>query len=402
MERFDYALHNLRYRQLRTWLTVLGIVVGIATIIILISLAAGLKANVEKQLSSFDTRVIVIFPSSFGGMPTGSGGIGSLIPTMGKLYDKDYQRIKGIPGVSKIAKGITNRAPVKYRDKIITTTVSGVQPDVVTEVSTISIKEGRFLQSSDRGVAVLGHNIAHDTFDKKIEVGSIIEIAGRKYQVIGIMDKSAGTMVNFDNVVFVQFDEGRQLFSDLLLPNEISIIQVLVADGFDVQEVRENIEDALLSSHRVTKDEKDFTVLDAKAVGKQIDDIIGILTIFLGAVAAIALAVGSIGVSNTMFMAVMERTHEIGVLKAIGATKRDILLTFMIEAGIIGLVGGFIGVLVGTLFSISLIYLGIKTVVTIELVIGSAVFAFIIGMVAGIIPAKNASEIPAIEALRYE
>ncbi|MEM0438002.1 MAG: ABC transporter permease [Candidatus Micrarchaeia archaeon] len=403
-ERFEYAMHNLRYRQLRTWLTVLGIVVGIATIIILISLAGGLKASVEKQLSSLDPRVIVILPSSagMGGIPSGGGGMGTFMLTAGKLYERDYQKVRAVNGVDKIAKAVSNRAPIKYGDEIISAQVAGVEPDVIREVSTINIQEGRFLQPGDRGVVVLGNSIANDAFDKKVNLGSVIEIAGRKFTVVGITEKSGASMVNFDNTLFIPFDEGRQIFGELLVQNEISMMQVLVAEGYNTSEVRKEIEDVLLQSHRLSVDEKDFTVLDARAVGEQVDSVIGVLTLFLGAVALIALAVGTIGVSNTMFMAVMERTHEIGVLKAIGATNRDIMLTFIIEAGIIGLVGGILGILFGTLFSLSLGYFGIKTMVTIELIVGSSLFAFAVGVVAGIIPAKNASEIPAIEALRYE
>ncbi len=401
-ERFDYSLHNLKYRQLRTWLTVLGIVVGIASIIILVSLADGLKANVEGQLSSFDPSTIMIIPVN---IQTGGSSLamsGSMAPTSGKLYERDYQKIRGVDGVKLVSKVISNRAPLKYKTEVVSASIYAVEPNVFRDTSSFTVNEGRFLSDSDRGVAVLGSTIANDNFKTKINVGDEVEIAGRKYHIVGILDKTGGSFAQFDSVVFITFDEGRDMFSDQLVPNEITVIRAQVAPGYNVEDVRAEIESTLMNLHKVTEEDKDFSVIDAKVIGEQINSVIGILTIFLGAVAAIALLVGTIGVSNTMFMAVMERTHEIGVLKAIGATNRDILLTFTIEAGLIGLVGGLVGVAIGTGFSLLLILIGVQTKVTLELVIGSAIFAFIVGIAAGILPAKNASEVPAIEALRYE
>lgn len=399
-ERFDYALHNLRYRQLRTWLTVLGIVVGIASIIILVGLAGGLKASVEKRLSQFDASTIIIMPTNLE--KSGFTGFSSITPTTGKLYERDYLKVKNVEGVKSITRIINNRAPVAYRGKIISSSIYAVEPEVFKETASFTVGEGRFLTDADRGAAVLGYSVAHDSFDEEINVGSTIEVAGRKYQVVGILEKTGSSFTQFDNAIFIQFDEGRTIFSDLLLPNEISSMRAVVAPGYDVGEVRDRIEQVLLNTHKVHEEDKDFSVIDSTTIGEQVNSIINILTIFLAAVAIISLLVGAIGVSNTMFMAVMERTHEIGVLKAIGATKGDILLTFLIESGMIGFVGGIIGIILGIMFSVVLWIFGVETMITPELVVASSLFAFAVGMAAGLIPAKNASDVPAIEALRYE
>jgi putative ABC transport system permease protein len=179
-------------------------------------------------------------------------------------------------------------------------------------------------------------------------------------------------------------------------------MQIKVADGYDVVEVSDRIEEVLLRNHKVSEDEKDFSLLTAVSLNEQVNSIIEVVSVFLGAVAAISILVGMIGISNTMFMSVMERTKEVGVLKAIGASKKQIIYIFVIEAGILGLLGGIFGLFVALSFNFILGLFGITTAMGIELLLGSVVFAFIIGVIAGVVPAKNASQIPAIEALRYE
>ncbi len=397
-----YSVNNLRYRKLRTWLTILGIVVGIATIIVLVSLADGLREDVNEQMSTFDPDSIFIYPANIE--KTGATGIAAsqFMPTSGKLFEKDYLKIKALPGVENIAKIILGRASVKHKDQIITASITAVEPSIYEGISTINIEEGRFLYDSDAQTAVLGYSISRDAFDDEIKVGSIIEILGKRYRVVGIIEKTGNSFAQFDNMIFIKFDEGKKMFADSLLPNEVSAIRVNVAEGYDVKEVGEQIEYTLMNLHKVAEDEKDFTVITADTLNEQIGSIIETLTIFLGAVALISLAVGTIGISNTMFMAVMERTKEVGVLKSIGASKHQVLLIFLIEAGIIGMLGGLLGILIGASISLLLDVIGVQTKITVELVAGSSAFAFLVGMVAGVVPAKNASEIPAIEALRYE
>ncbi|MGC9058119.1 MAG: ABC transporter permease [Candidatus Micrarchaeia archaeon] len=401
-ERFSYALKNLKHRPLRTWLTVLGVVVGIAAIIVLVGLAGGLRKDVDRQLSSFDPRVIIIFPINIEARGA-SLAIGTAFQaTSGKLFERDYEKIKSIAGVEQVTKILYNFASVKHRNQILTATIYAVEPDNFMHVSTVKILEGRFIEPGERGTAVFGYSIAKDTFDEEVRLGSIVEISGKKYRVVGILEKTGNTYSQIDNVIFLSYDDGREMFKESLSPNEISAMRVLVSEGTDVNEVAERIEDVLMNLHKVKEDEKDFTVITQKVIIKQVDSVIGILTLFLGTVALIALLVGTIGISNTMFMAVMERTREVGILKSIGTTKKEIMYIFLIEAGIIGLLGGVLGILLGLEVSWMLTLFGVETYVSIEFVIGSALFGFLVGVVAGVIPAKNASEVPAIEALRYE
>lgn len=394
-ERFLYSVRNLTHRKLRTALTILGIIVGIASIIILISLAGGLKEDVVSRLANFDPDLILILPTQI------SPGDFSSVVRQGKLYEKDYNSIRQIPGVGVMSKTISKRVALEFKDELISATVYAIEPSIYRETTTLSIKNGRFLQDGDRDVVVFGGGIA-ELFDEDVQVNSIVELDERKYRVVGILEKTGNTFSNLDNIVYMEYNEGKRIFSDFILPNEISAIQIKVAEGYDVVEVNDRIEEVLIRNHKVSEDEKDFGILTAVSLNEQIGSIIEIISVFLAAVATISIVVGMIGISNTMFMSVMERTKEVGVLKAIGSSSKEIIYIFTIEAGILGLLGGILGLLFALTFNFILSLFGVTTAMGIELLLGSVVFAFAIGIIAGVLPAKRASEIPAIEALRYE
>lgn len=394
-ERFLYSVRNLTHRKLRTALTILGIIVGITSIIILISLAGGLKEDVVSRLANFDPDLILILPTQI------SPGDFSSVVRQGKLYEKDYNSIRQIPGVDIMSKTISKRVALEFKDELVSATVYAIEPTIYRETTTLIVQNGRFLQDGDRDVVVFGGGIA-ELFDEDVQVNSIVELDNRKYRVVGILEKTGNTFSNLDNIVYMDYNEGKRIFSDFILPNEISAIQVKVAEGYDVVEVSDRIEEVLMRNHKVSEDEKDFGILTAVSLNEQINSIIEIISIFLSAVATISIIVGMIGISNTMFMSVMERTKEVGVLKAIGSTSKEIIYIFTIEAGILGLLGGILGLLFALIFNFTLGLFGVTTAMSIELLLGSVVFAFGIGVLAGVLPAKRASEIPAIEALRYE
>ncbi len=394
-ERFLYSVRNLTHRKLRTALTILGIIVGIASIIILISLAGGLKEDVVSRLANFDPDLILILPTQI------SPGDFSSVVRQGKLYEKDYNSIRQIPGVDIMSKTISKRVALEFKDELVSATVYAIEPTIYRETTTLIVQNGRFLQDGDRDVVVFGGGIA-ELFDEDVQVNSIVELDNRKYRVVGILEKTGNTFSNLDNIVYLDYNEGKRIFSDFILPNEISAIQVKVSEGYDVVEVSDRIEEVLMRNHKVSEDEKDFGILTAVSLNEQINSIIEIISIFLSAVATISIIVGMIGISNTMFMSVMERTKEVGVLKAIGSSSKEIIYIFTIEAGILGLLGGILGLLFALLFNFILGLFGVTTAMSIELLLGSVVFAFGIGVLAGVLPAKRASEIPAIEALRYE
>jgi putative ABC transport system permease protein len=398
-----YSLKSLTHRQMRAWLTILGIVIGIAAVISLVTLGQSFSDSVDKQLSALGSYTIFITPSS--GSSGGFGG-GTFVPTAGKLYDRDAERIKRVPEVSDVARLLQSRAAVGYKDKNLSSGISGIEPGVFEKTTAINLASGRFLQENDRRVAVIGDKIAHDTFGSRndVSVNSIILIKGIKYRVIGIMEKSGGGFgaSNTDSGIYIPFSEAREMFKSSLAPNEVQAMVLSVRDGSDMAEVVDKIKNELDASHKVKPDNRDYSVVDPASIQKAVGNVLSMITIFLGAVAGISLLVGGLAIASSMFTSVIERTHEIGVLKAIGATQGDILRIFIIEAGAIGAIGGVFGVLIGMGVAWGATAFGLPSVVGVPLIIFGIVFAFAIGLASGYVPASNAARLTPVEALRYE
>lgn len=402
----SYALQNLRYRKVRSWLTIIGIIIGITSVVVLVGLSQGLKNQVGNQLQSFGPRTILIAPYSLGeGSSAAIGGASTaqLQASSGKLYEKDYEKIKRITDIETITKVIMGRTVLKYKDEEITGSIYAIEPDSFKETTEIEIEHGRLLEPGDKGVAVIGYDLAKNTYKKDVEVGALFEVGGKSYRIIGILKKTGNSFAQIDSVVFISFDEGRDLFEPQLVKDEISVMRVVAKEGSDVNEIGDEIETTLLSSHKLTEDKKDFTVVTPEFINKQVESITGMLTAFLGGIAAIALVIGAIGISNTMFTSVLERRREIGVLKSIGASEKEIQNIFIVESAMIGLLGGIVGIALGMaiVFLISLV-INFPAQVTIEIGVGAMFFSAVVGILAGAIPAARAAKLDPIEALRYE
>ena len=397
----SYSMRNLQHQKVRTWLTIVGIVVGVAAVIVLVGLADGLRSSVSTQLAAFGPKTIIVSPVSLqGGI---GGGTMDLRPTLGKLFERDAEKIERIEGVHLATKVIMANVDLKFRDQRITSSVLGVEPEGYTETISIKIGEGRFLQPGDRRVAVIGYSTANDAFvDEKISTNSMIELGGQKYRVVGILEKSGASFGPADSSVFVSYEDGRELAGNSLAEREINGIRVVVDEGFDTEEVADRIEFVLASMHKVPVDDKDFTLITPIFIEDQVNSVLGTLTLFLGAVSGIALVVGGVGISNTMFVSVMERTKEIGVLKSVGAQNWQIERLFLVEAAMIGLVGGVLGVLFGIVVVLLLSVFGINATPSIPTVLISFIIAMSVGMAGGFIPARNAAKIPAVEAMRND
>jgi len=209
-------------------------------------------------------------------------------------------------------------------------------------------------------------------------------------------------MAAAENIVYIPKEDGRKIMPRFSDNKDLTELHVKVKEGYNANDVAVDITDLLLRMHKVSEDRKDFTVMTADYVAEQINAIMGALTLFLAGVAAISLAVGSIGVANTMFMAVLERTREIGVMKALGADNLTIMKIFIIESALIGLVGGAIGIAISVSLSFILAYFGMPSKVTLELVLFAGIFSLLVGIFSGYFPARRAAQLEAVEALRYE
>jgi putative ABC transport system permease protein len=401
-EMVDFSFNALWHQKLRSFLTVLGIIVGISSVIILVGLVQGLKEDILTQLEAFGPRTIVITPTNPETGGAGFGPASTFQPTTGKLFEKDYERVKKVPEIKSITKVITGQTTVTFKDQSISATVFGIEAGLFDDTVPVEVDSGRFLEDTDRGVAGVGNDIV-TAFDEDIQVQSNIYLSDRKYKVVGTLKPTGSSFAPIDNVIFIPFDDAKELFNESLLENEISAIRLTLDEGSDVDEIGDEINDIMLASHRVTEDEKDFGVITPTFINENLTEVLDLITLFLGAIASISLIVGGIGISNTMFMSVLERRTEIGTMKAVGASQHTIRDIFLVESAMIGLVGGFFGLVLAVLVGLALIqFLELTFVFDTFVIAGAMVFAMGIGVISGTFPAIEAAKVEPMEALRYE
>jgi len=407
------SLNSLMHRKLRSWLTVLGIVIGVAAVVALVSIGEGMQASVTQQLGSLGANLITVSPGrmrAFGGFAQQEGAR----QTSGNLTESNLRVIKTTPGVLYVDGIISGRAEVSYTGQTVSVSIQGVDTSVWRFMETTGLESGRYLSQGDTYVAVIGNRIANDVFKQPITLNRQITIGGQNFRVVGILE-SVGFIGQEDSSIFVPRDVARTILTDLS-SNQLSSIIVQASDSSIVQDVTAEIEKRLMITRHVTEQNMDFTVTSTQAIQETVSSITQTITLFLGGIAGISLLVGGIGVANTMFMSVMERTRLIGVLKALGTTNFEVIKLFLTESAIMGLVGGLVGVFVGFLLSgiisqFGLTMMGIgggrgmggmTTVVTPQLALFAIGFSVFIGVVSGLLPARRAAGLQPVEALRYE
>jgi putative ABC transport system permease protein len=401
-----YALKSLRQRQLRSWLTILGVVIGIAAIVSLLTIGEGFNQQVQQQLSALGENTVFVVPvAESQGSSLAFRSPGS-VTTSGKLFDEDAERLRRIPEIEEIARILSGRGTIGFKEKEISSTVQGIEPGIFEKTTLVEIEEGRFLEAHDRRVAVVGSSTAEDSFGtNRIGVNSFILINGKKFRVIGILQKTGGGFgpaAQMDTAILVHFEDAQELFQESLAPHEVGAIVLTLREGSDVDDVTEKITSEIAASHRIRPEDKDFSVINPKVIQEQVGSILGLVTAFLGAIASISLLVGGVGIANVMFTSVVERTREIGVLKAVGAKREDILRIFVFESAALGGMGGGGGAIVGLTVVYPAALLGFPIAIHWEIVLFALIFSIAVGFVSGFVPARRAAELSPVDALRYE
>jgi len=348
---------------MRSILTMLGIIIGVAAVIALVSIGNGVKQDIQNSISSLGSNLLMVMP----GAPR-TPGVRPSAGSMKSLKVSDYEAISKLDGV-KAASPMTNGSYVViYQNKNWTTSVSGVSYNYL-DVNNWSMKSGRFLseknvQNRER-VAVVGKTVVKNLFGDEDPVGAEIRVKNIPFRIIGVLNsKGSGAMGNDQD------------------------------DMVNLLRVRHGIKDTNLD---------DFNIQNMNSIMETMEETTGTLTLFLGAVAAISLVVGGIGIMNIMLVSVTERTREIGVRKALGATYSVIVTQFLIEAVVISLMGGIIGIILG-IGSSKLIGMasGMSTVISVPTIVMSFAFSMAIGLIFGIYPARKAAKLNPIDALHYE
>ena len=411
------AVQNILKRKLRSFLTLLGIIIGVAAVVSIISLTTGIQQTIINQLTRFMSDIITVTPGRLS-FATTTLREGRVI----KLTTRDVEEISKIEGVKLVNGLIGSNIEVEFGDETGVLYVYGIE-DVDAwkeiEASSVGLESGRYLTKDDKYSAIIGNSVAHEIFSKDVGLKKTIKLNGVDFRVVGIFKKAGGVLSMFDRRIYIPEKTAREIFPEGIEENEYSLITAKVEEGYDVEEVADRINEKLLKLHHQTEDTKTFTVLTSKFFQTLISNILSSMTTFLTAIASVSLLVGGIGIMNIMYVSVMERTREIGVMKAIGATNRTILLLFLLESGIFGLFGGIIGDVFGVGVGYVMNYIAnlvrtqtlqqmetetILTQFVIEpqtLFVG-AIFGFLVGIIAGYFPARKASKLQPVEALRYE
>ncbi len=388
---FRLSLRNIRHRGLRSWLTVIGILIGTAAVVALISIGQGLQRSVAQQVE----RIV-----GYNTILVSSRGL-----NLGQRIRLDIEAIRAIPGVQNAIAVRTETAYVEGPGGKGFLAVLGydrAMEEFVAEMN-LTVSEGRAL--GGKGEVLLGSRTARAL---GAQLGDEVTIEGRRFTVVGTLEaKRAGGFatggLTLTDLLVIPLGELRELFPG---PELVQYAVVRLVDRADMAEVRDQIR-----NHLRAVGERNASLTDFEDLTRNIQSVISGVQAFLAGIAGIALLVGGVGVMNTMYTAVLERTREIGILKAVGAKDVHVLLLFLFESGLMGLAGGALGMVIG--FSVAWVATAIVSrvfqaqgafspVLSLGLVLGALFFSFIVGAIAGLLPAYRASRLPPVEALRYE
>lgn len=403
---FRFSLRNLMRRRLRSWLTMIGIIIGITAVVSLIGMGQGLQAAITSQFGDLGTdKITVVASGGFG--PPGTG-------VVNPLTRSNLDKIIKINGVKAAAGRLVRPGKMEF-NRIVSfeyaVSIPNDDPDarrLIERTFNLVARDGRLLRNTDQNKVVVGSMLGDDKagFGKPIIAGSKVKLQDKDFTIIGVL-KPQGNFV-MDSAVIMNEDDMRDLFD--VPSDEYDVIAIQIDSGADLDKIQKDIEKVMRKDRDVKKGEEDFEVKTPQQILGQVNSTLFAVQLFVYIIAGISILVGGIGIMNTMFTSVIERTRDIGIMKSIGARNSSIFILFFIESGLLGSVGGIIGAGMGLLLANGLALAGkialgadlIQAHVSIWLLLSTVLGSFLLGSIFGTIPAYNASRLRPIDALRHK
>ena len=401
-ESVRIALTALFANKLRSILTMLGIIIGVAAVIAMVSLGMGVRRSVQSNIASLGSNMLIVMPGS-----ANSGGVRSAAGSSITLKYDDAKAIKTkIKNIDYVSPTVQKSYQIVNGNQNWNSTVYGVTSEYMS-IRSLTIATGSFITQSDMDkrnrVAVIGTTVATNLFGTSNPVGKNVRVNGSPYKVIGVIESKGQSSMgqDQDDVVIVPLTTAQERLMGITY---VQSVNIQVSDTNKMDQVQSEVETLLRQRHHIVGDkEDDFTVRNLTSLLETMTQTTTMITLLLGSIAGISLLVGGIGIMNIMMVSVTERTREIGIRKALGATFKDIMLQFLIESVVIGVIGGLIGIVFGCLGSVAIAKAAsFQTVITAAPILVSFFFSVGIGLFFGIYPARKAARLDPIEALRYE
>ncbi len=387
LDQLILALRNIKEKGARSWLTIIGIFIGIAAVVALISITQGLAESVEAEFEAAGTDTITVYAGMMG---------------IGDFIDEDHvEVIEGVRGTKDVEYLIMDIMDVRFKDETETTFVWGASDGLLEDIPQFDIEEGREIRERESGVAVIGNTVYPEVFEETVRLRDNLEIKDRNYRVVGRLERIG--MPTDDESIMIPLRDAQDALN---ARGEVSMIYVVAESAAGVSEVADNIEEALEEE----MDEDEFTVQTMESILQAVDSVLSMIQAIFVGVAGISLFVGGVGIMSTMYTSVLEKTRDIGIMKAVGARNENIMTIFLFESGLLGLTGGVLGVIMGLSIAKGGEYLihemygldMLRVSVSPELIIGALTFSFIVGTLSGVLPARKAAGLNPVDALRAE
>lgn len=393
-ENLFMALHSLKAHKMRSILTMLGIIIGVGSVIIVVAIGQGGEAMLKSEIIGSGNTIELMYQPSNEEMTSNPNAYNKAV-----FNQEDIRLLEGIPGVERVVASSSEFSSVRYREDTLDSSVTGIN-NAYLDVNELNMKEGRGFTTSDflsgARVAVISYTMQEKMFDGKSPVGEIIRIGSQPVQIIGVLEKETGLLAFGLVEAYLPFNTWKMVFGK----TDVTQITLQAESEDELKAIGKKATGKLNTLHNT---EDAYQVINMEEIAQGVGQITRIMTIIIGSIAGISLVVGGIGVMNIMLVSVTERTREIGIRIAIGATKSQILIQFLIEAITLTLIGGVLGILLGwgvvTLVSI---FAGLPGLISWQVVLGGVLFSMMIGIIFGILPASKAARLNPIEALRYE